>query len=212
MHQHDSLRLAGSDLQGSGHVCAFFNTRDEHYDVLLPFMKEGFAAGDKAFHIGDPALHDDHLRRLAAAGIDVESALASGQLEVRQWAEAYLREGCFYQEAMLELIQEVLRTGKSRQHRLTRLVANMEWALTESPGVNDIMEYESRLNYVLPNFEDIVICTYDCTRFRADVIVDILRTHPLVIIGGTLQNNPFYVPPDQFLQELRSRAQLGTRA
>jgi hypothetical protein len=28
----------------------------------------------------------------------------------------------------------------------------------------------------------------------------------MVIIGGTLQENPFFVPPDEFLKELRQRA------
>jgi hypothetical protein len=37
--------------------------------------------------------------------------------------------------------------------------------------------------------------------------MDILRTHPMVIIGGVLQANPFWVPPDEFLRELRSRTQ-----
>ena len=35
--------------------------------------------------------------------------------------------------------------------------------------------------------------------------MDILRTHPMVIIGGILQENPFFVPPDEFLRELRER-------
>lgn len=35
--------------------------------------------------------------------------------------------------------------------------------------------------------------------------MDILRTHPMVIIGNILQDNPFYVPPDLMLEELRSR-------
>lgn len=35
--------------------------------------------------------------------------------------------------------------------------------------------------------------------------MDILRTHPMVIIGGLLQVNPFFVPPDEFLRELRGR-------
>jgi hypothetical protein len=35
--------------------------------------------------------------------------------------------------------------------------------------------------------------------------MDIMRTHPMVIIGGILQENPFFVPPDEFLQELRER-------
>ena len=41
---------------------------------------------------------------------------------------------------------------------------------------------------------------------RASVVMDILRTHPSVIVGGILQENPFFVPPDELLRELR-RAQ-----
>lgn len=32
-----------------------------------------------------------------------------------------------------------------------------------------------------------------------------MRTHPMIIIGGVLQENPFFVPPDEFLRELRER-------
>jgi hypothetical protein len=35
--------------------------------------------------------------------------------------------------------------------------------------------------------------------------MDILRTHPMVIIGGILQENVFFMPPDEFLRELRER-------
>lgn len=27
----------------------------------------------------------------------------------------------------------------------------------------------------------------------------------MIVIGGVLQENPFFVPPDEFLQELRER-------
>jgi hypothetical protein len=36
--------------------------------------------------------------------------------------------------------------------------------------------------------------------------LDILRTHPMVILGGVLQQNPFFVPPEEFLRELARRA------
>jgi hypothetical protein len=32
-----------------------------------------------------------------------------------------------------------------------------------------------------------------------------MRTHPMIIIGGILQGNPFFVPPDEFLRQLRQR-------
>ena len=42
--------------------------------------------------------------------------------------------------------------------------------------------------------------------------MDILRTHPMVIVGGALQDNPFFVPPDEFLRELDERRRRETQA
>jgi hypothetical protein len=157
VHDPAAVHLAGSTLERSRHVCAFFHTPDEEYQVLLPFIVEGIQRGERAFHIVDPTMRDDHARRLTTAGIDVAAAERRGQLEVRVWAEAYLREGHFDQDAMLALIQEVLEEGPRRGFPLTRLVAHMEWALEDRPGVDDLVEYETRLNYLLPHYADPVI-------------------------------------------------------
>ena len=106
-----SVRCAGGSLGQHRHICAFFNGLDEQHRVLRSFIKEGFERGDKAFHIVDPELREDHLRRLAEAGIDVEQAMGTGQLELRRWQDAYLRDDRFDQDAMLALIEEVLQSG-----------------------------------------------------------------------------------------------------
>src|SRR5258705_11669655 len=98
------ITFAGARLGRYRHVCAFFNTRDEEYRVFLPFIKEGLAHGEKAFHIVDPTLRRDHVERLAAAGVDVGAVEKSGQLELSTWQEAYLRGGPFDQAAILALI------------------------------------------------------------------------------------------------------------
>lgn len=152
-----SIRFAGSELSAKRHICGFFNSADEEYRLLLPFIKEGFKRGEKAFHVVDPALREEHERRLRSAGIDVDAAKQSGQLELRNWADAYLREGHFDQDRMLALIQEVLEGGRQQGFTLTRLIAHMEWALEDRPGVNDLVEYETRLNYILPRYLDPVI-------------------------------------------------------
>jgi hypothetical protein len=151
------IRFAGSVLGAQRHVCAFFHTPDEEYRVLLPFIKEGFERGEKAFHIVDPRLREEHLRRLESVGIDVEAAANQGQFELRNWADAYLRDGHFDQDRMLALIQEVLEGGRRQGFPMTRLVAHMEWALEDRPGVDDLVEYEARLNYILPRYPDPVI-------------------------------------------------------
>jgi MEDS: MEthanogen/methylotroph, DcmR Sensory domain len=199
------VQCAGGSLGRHRHICAFFNGIEDEHRVLRSFIKEGFDRGHKAFHIVDPELQGEHLKRLAESGIDVEQAMGTGQLELRRWQDAYLRGDRFDQDAMLALLEEVLQSGAAAGYPLTRLVAHMEWALLDKPGVDDLVEYETRLNYVLPKYEDPVICTYDLSRFSAGVVMDIMRTHPVVIIGEMLQENPFFVPPDQFLLEIRER-------
>ena len=82
--------------------------------MLLPFIKEGFDQGDRAFHMVDPRHRAEHLRRLQEAGIPVAEAERKGQLEVRRWEDAQLRDGRFDQDQMLALIEEVLAQGKAR--------------------------------------------------------------------------------------------------
>jgi hypothetical protein len=151
------IRFAGSVLGVQRHVCAFFHSPEEEYRVLLPFMKEGFDRGEKAFHIVDPKLRKEHCKRLASAGIDLDTAEKSGQFELWNWEDAYLRDGHFDQDRMLALIEEVLDGGIHQGFTLTRLVAHMDWALEDRPGVDDLVEYETRLNYLLPRYKDPVI-------------------------------------------------------
>ena len=86
------VRLAGSVLDRSRHVCAFFHDKGEEYRVLLPFIKEGIDLGDRAFLMVDPQHRPEHLRRLQEAGIDVAEAERKGQLDVRRWEDAQFRE------------------------------------------------------------------------------------------------------------------------
>jgi hypothetical protein len=151
------ITLAGATLDRYRHVCAFFNTVEEEYRVLLPFIVEGFRRGDRAFHIVGPHERDDHRQRLNDAEVPVDDAEKRGQLEIRLWQEAYLRDGRFDQDRMLALIEEVLQAGVAAGFPLTRLVAHMEWALEDRPGVDDLVEYETRLNYILPRYKDPVI-------------------------------------------------------
>jgi hypothetical protein len=202
-----SVRFAGGTLGRHRHICAFFNSIDEEHRVLRSFIKDGFDRGEKAFHIVDPELREEHLKRLADIDINVERAMGSGQLEVRLWQDCQFRGGRFDQDAMLALIEEVLQSGPAAGYPLTRFLGHMEWALLDKPSLDDLsfIEFETRVNYMLAKYDDPVICAYDLPKFNAKMIIDIIRTHPVVIIGGVLQENPFFVPPDQLLLEIRER-------
>jgi hypothetical protein len=199
------ISLAGSQLDEVRHVCAFFNSDDEKYRVLLPFVKDGFECGDKAVHIVNPAQHHDHLQRLATVGIDALAAQQSGQFELRTDTETYLRDGHFDQDRMLQAFEQLASGNTKGGFPLSRIVCHMEWAVEGRSQVDDLIEFESRVNDVWRRHDDAVICTYDVARFGGDTVIDIMRTHPMIIIGGILQHNPFFVAPEEFLREVRER-------
>jgi hypothetical protein len=197
------VRLAGVELGDCRHICAFFATQEDEYRTLLPFAREGIEHGERLVHFV-PQERRDHLARMRAAGIDVDDARRNQQLEVLTSEEAYAREGHFDQDAMLALVQHMLTTGHALGFPITRLVAHAECVARDLGDGDSFMEYESRLNYILPHYPDAVICTYDLGQITAGLVIDVLRTHPMVIVGGVLQQNPFFVSPDAYLSEKRS--------
>jgi len=204
------ISLAGFQLAEVRHVCAFFNNADEEYRVLLPFIKDGFECGDKAVHVVNPDQRRDHLRRLLAAGIDPAATEQSGQLEVRINTEAYLREGRFDKDRMLAAFEQMASGNAKGSFPLSRICCRMDWAIEDRSYIDDLVEFESRVNDVWRRHDDAVICTYHLGKFGGDTVVDIMRTHPMVIIGGILRRNPFFVPPEEFLPDLRERRAMRT--
>jgi hypothetical protein len=199
------IRFAGSQLGESRHVCAFFHNADEEYRVMLPFIKDGFECGDKAVHIVSPNRRSDHLKRLAAVGIDSTAVEQSGQLELLNNTETYLRDGCFDQDRMLEVFEELASGSAGGGFPLSRIVCQMDWPGEGRSHVADLIEFESRVNDVWRHHDDAVICVYDLAEFSGETVIDIIRTHPMTVIGGSLQQNPFFVPPEEFLSELLER-------
>jgi hypothetical protein len=199
------IPFAGSHLDETRHVCAFFNSEDEEYRVLLPFIKDGFQCGHKAIHVVNAGQRQEHLQRLATAGIDATPAEQSGQLEVLVNTDVYLPDGRFDQDRMIAAFEQLASGNSEGQYPLSRICCRMDWAVEDRSRVDDVIEFESRVNDVWRHHEDAVICTYHLGQFSGDAVIDIMRTHPMVIIGGILQQNPFYIPPGEFLQEFRQR-------
>jgi hypothetical protein len=208
MQTHDgSLQVREGALAQQRHICGFFNGVDEQHRVLRSFIKDGLDQGDKAFHLVEQP--DEHLRRLADTGIDVEGAMGTGQLEVRPWQDGPLRGERFDQDSWLASFESVLQSGTAGGYPQTRFLSQMEWALADPPGVDGLIEFETRVNEIVPKYDGTVICAYDLSRFPASVVIDAMRTHPVVIIGGLLHENPFYVSPDRLLLEIRERRSVG---
>jgi hypothetical protein len=207
MNAAEPIPFAGSMLTDFRHVCAFFSSAQEEYETLLPFVQDGFDRGERAFHVLRSEYRQTHLERLRDASIDVAAAENRRQLEVATVDETYLRGGRFDGDAMLALIQEVLKSGTALGFPRTRLIAHVAEAVMKEDwsNVEVWLKYEARLNEVLPKYDDPVICTYDSNLVTGTIAIDVLRTHPVAIVGGLLYQNPFFLPANEFLHRYRQR-------
>ena len=74
-----TIPFARSQLCESRYFCTFFNSDDEEYRVLLPFIKDGYDCGDKLADVVNSDQRRDHLQRLAGVGVDAAVARQGGQ-------------------------------------------------------------------------------------------------------------------------------------
>lgn len=141
---------------------------------------------------------------LAEAGIDVDAARSRGQLELRRNADTYLIDGKFDQDRMLAAFEDMAGGDAEGGFARSRIVCDMDWDDDHGQRHDDLVEFEARVNEIWRRHDDIVICVYDSRKLSGAMVIDIMRTHPAVVIGGVLQENPFFTPPRQFLSERRA--------
>jgi hypothetical protein len=185
-----SVKISSERIRGPRHACAFFDGLEEEYRVLLPFASACAKCGERCLQFLDGEHKSERLRRLTAGGADLPSV--PGATELRTWPETYLRDGRFVMSEMLELAREILK-GDPGAPRV-RLWANMEWAVSNVAAKDELLGYESRLNPLIDDSDAIVVCAYQVGRHSPEVALGVLKAHPWILVGDSLEANPCYSP------------------
>jgi hypothetical protein len=192
------LGIPGLTFEAGDHICAFYLGLAERDEVLMPYLRAGLQAGDKCICVvdaTDPAAVLAHI----GAGIDVEGCVASHQLDLRKSSEAYFPSGRFSTDEMIAFWDESVGAAMSGGlFPFARSAGEMTWALRELPGVQELIDYESELNRFMPRYPQTILCLYDLERFGGGMLVDLLKTHPKLLLGGLVLENPHYLTPDEF--------------
>jgi hypothetical protein len=184
---------SGISVDPFDHICVFYRGRAERQKFLVPFLTQGVADGDHCVCVVEAADRD-----WLIPALEVGHRSHAPSLEILDWDATYLRTGAFSPEDMQQFwSSELLASGTPRDPGLVRCACDMSWVLKEVPCIADLTAYESRINSLRPGYRYVAACLYDIGRFGGETLVQMLKTHPKVLMSGTLFENPYYLQPEE---------------
>jgi hypothetical protein len=113
--------------------------------------------------------------------------------------EAFLQSGEFVPQAMIDIIRQAETQALAEGFSGLWFAGEMTWALGPEPGNGRLIEYEALLTHLLRNSRSVILGQYNRSRFDASWILDVLRTHPLAILGDQICTNPYCELPEMVL-------------
>ena len=180
-----------ASVHRSKHLCLPFETDDEKQAAVVSFLHEGLSHGSRCLFVGTPAEFEDLGRRLEVEGICTVRAQARGAFLVLSQEEAYLHDGVFDPERVLDRISKLIEdaladgfTGLRATGELMHVPSAEEW--------RKIVWYEAQVNEHFARLPFAGLCRYPRSVVPPERVRDVLRTHPVAVVRGEACENPFY--------------------
>jgi hypothetical protein len=188
------LGFFGRSVPAGSHVCAFYSDSATRDEVVMPFLAQGLRTGEKCICVLASLGPKELLARLSHH-VDLDLSVERGQLELATPTDIFLRTGKFVPADMLNFWKNAATTAKAANYAFARAVEEMPREL-DADGRRQFVRYEARLTEEATDLPELFLCLYDLRLSGAEVLMDVLRTHPVAIVDGILHDNPYYVPPD----------------
>jgi PAS domain S-box-containing protein len=179
------------------HFALIYESREEQFAAAIPFIRHGLERDERCLYVIDENSEEDVLDAMRAHGIDVDTALESGSLSIHTKQETHLRNGTFDPDEMIAFLGDAIDEAQEEYNGL-RTAAEMGWIVDAEAEIDAFIEYEAKVNRLLSDEDCISLCQYNRERFSADVIRDVINTHPLLVHNGRVSHNVYYTPPEEF--------------
>jgi MEDS: MEthanogen/methylotroph, DcmR Sensory domain len=177
------------------HLCLIYDDEQERREVVAKFVESGLSEGERVAYFTDA--EPLAIRTwLGGHGFELPEPPVFSLLEARN---VYFPDGEFLPERMPPYWRAFHREATDLGFPAARATGETSWS-REVPGGDRIVEYEANLNAVLVDLPVTALCQYDVRRFDGATIFDILRVHPLMLVGGQVVRNPYYERPEEFLE------------
>jgi hypothetical protein len=192
-----NLGISNISVRPGDHICALYGGVRQRDAIMLPFLEAGLRAGNKCICVVDSTEPTEVVGALDPA-VEACACTKSAQLDVIRASDMYLRSGRFSAAETIgswkAAVSEVMYDGRFEMVRAVET-----WSQSETVPPSELLVLESEMNRFLPLFPQVILCLYDINAFGGGMVVDLLKTHPRILLGGMILENPHYLSPDELL-------------
>jgi len=185
------------------HMCLIYDNEDERRKVIGKFLSAGLQEHEKTAYFADTMAPADVETWLQEMGVDVPKQDKAPAFSIAVAEKTYCPDGKFVPETMLNTLRGYHKAILDEGYSGGRVSGEMSWALRGIPGSERLMEYEALVNDVLVTHPITPICQYDARRFDGAFVFDVLKVHPMMVVHGQIVKNPYYMRPEEFLNQTR---------
>jgi signal transduction histidine kinase len=194
------LELELRRLKPGQHLCLLYDSPADTWDTIVPYFRDGLARGEQCLFVGDADSTRESTLALAGAGIDIDRETHRGALGISTACESGILGGDFQPRAELGHLESAVARALSQGFPGVRFSGEAPHALYGSRyEERDVVEFETLLNDTIVRYGLVGICRYDLRRWPPALIRQVLRVHPLAVIGPLVCPNVFYEPPHMVL-------------
>ncbi len=175
------IKILG-DLAWGTHFCQFYKTKQDLFDILVPYFKAGLENNEFCVWVTSEFLDgNDVAAAMKKAMPDFPKRLARGQIEIFPHTEWYLKEGKFEMRRVLDQWIKKYNQGIKAGYDGCRVSGNPFW-ISNKKDWRDFTEYEAEINNIIGGYKLLVLCTYSLDKCGAGEIIDVVNNHEFAII------------------------------
>jgi len=179
------------------HVCAIYETNEDHRAILTPILTDGFSNNEKVLYITDTNHPVDIINSIADTEIDAKHYLRNGQFTITTSADIQMRAIDYDSEKIFRFFRDALDKAKKDKYSALRIISEMTCVMLGPPGLERLKSYETIIGKLTSGGRCFAVCMFDKRLFLSELLIEALKIHPYAIIGKTLCNNFFYIPPKE---------------
>ncbi len=184
MRVSDEPALSGvvAPFGGSNHICLIYRTAAEQFAAVVPWIRFGIDRGERCIYVADDNEIEVVRTQLSTQGVGQDIA-SERVLLLAASAEGLFRSGGLSFDALFARLEDFCIKAQLQGSSIIRLACEMTWISGGNDGLEQLIEFESRLNQISTPILR-TMCQFNVNRFDSTFVREVVRTHPHIVFEG----------------------------